>query len=52
MKPLTELPIKGSYIPEEVSAFARTINKLLGSEPSFADRFPIDPDSDDLIHKL
>ena len=37
------------YLQEEVSTFARMINKTLKDEQALSDRLPMDPDGDDLF---
>ena len=44
--------LEGDYLPEEVSVYARMINRVLKDVPALADRLPINPDNLDLLHVL
>ena len=41
---------QSTYLLEEVSTFARTINKTLKNEPALSERLPINPENDDLFN--
>ena len=44
--------IKGNFRKEDVSVYARTINKLLKDRPEVKEIVPINPEGDEFFHKM